>query len=60
MMAANKVGLFAFSRVSENQCWGSGSGVFRPPRSGSISQRDGSGSGSESFSFLIKVFSRLK
>ncbi len=32
--------------------------VFGPPRSGSISQRYGSGSGS--FPFLIKVLSGLK
>jgi hypothetical protein len=44
------------------QCWGSGSACFRPPGSGSISQRygSGSGSGSVSFSFLINVFSGLK
>jgi hypothetical protein len=34
--------------------------VFQPPRSGSISQRCGSGSGSGSFPFLINVLSRLK
>jgi hypothetical protein len=44
-----------------NQCWGSGSACFGPPRSGSesgsISQRYGSGSDSGSFPFLIYVFS---
>jgi hypothetical protein len=34
--------------------------VFVPPGSGFISQRSGSGSGSRSFPFLIKVLSRLK
>jgi hypothetical protein len=34
--------------------------VFGPPGSGSISQRYGSGLGSGSFPFLIKVFSGLK
>jgi hypothetical protein len=34
--------------------------VFGPPGSGSISQRYGSGSGSGTFPFLIKVLSGLK
>jgi hypothetical protein len=34
--------------------------VFGPPRSGSFSQRCGSGSGSGSFPFLINVLSGLK
>ncbi len=45
--------------IAEKQCWRSGSGCFGPPGSGtgSISQRYGSSSGS--FSYLIKVLSRL-
>jgi len=34
--------------------------VFGPPGSGSISQRNGSGSGYGSLPFLIKVLNRLK
>jgi hypothetical protein len=34
--------------------------VLRPPRSGSISQRYGTGFGSESFPFLLKMLSGTK